>query len=127
MRAVNKILGANGSDNLSAEELVSSVLEDITGSDVDLEATLAEAGLVSIGMPLLVSMLKEAHPKVALTLKEVSECATIEDLVDCVAKFLGANEVGMENEPIGHRLTSSTRAVGRGASLRSLRSQFSTA
>lgn len=113
MRVVNRILGAKNSDDLSAEELVSSVLEDITGSDVDLEATLAEAGLVSIGLPMLISMLNEAHPKVALTLKEVADCATIQDLVDCVAKFLGANEAGMENEPIGYRLTSSSQAVGR--------------
>jgi len=123
MKAVNKILGTKSSDNLSAEELVSNVLEEITGSDLDLEATLAEAGLGSIGLPMLVSMLNEAHPEVALTLKEVSECVTIQDLVDCVAKFLTVNEAGMETEPIGRRLTSSSGRSIQGADsrLRSLR------
>merc|ERR1712217_694104 len=106
MKAMSFLSGSKADENLTAIELVTGVLEDITGSDVDLEATLAEAGLASIGIPMVVGMMNEAHPKVALTMKEVSDCKTVQDLVDGVSKFLDVIEAGMENEPPRDRLTS---------------------
>jgi len=87
------------------------VLEDLTGSQSDMDATLAEAGLASIGIPILVAMLNEAHSKVTLTMKEASDCETIQDLVDCVSKFLEWNESGMEGEPPCARMTSAKSSV----------------
>jgi len=106
MKAMSFLSGSKADENLTAAELVMGVLEDVTGSDVDLEATLAEAGLASIGIPMIVGMINEAHPKVAITMKEVSDCKTVQDLVDCVSKFLDVIEAGMENEPPRDRLTS---------------------
>merc|ERR1719203_2422513 len=97
MKAMSFLSGSKADENLTAAELVMGVLEDVTGSDVDLEATLAEAGLASIGIPMIVGMINEAHPKVAITMKEES---------DCVTKFLDVIEAGMENEPPRDRLTS---------------------
>lgn len=106
MKAISRLTGTKTDENVTAAELVTGVLEDITGSDVDLEATLAEAGLASIGIPMVVGMINEAHPKVALTMKEVSDCATVQDLVNCVSTFLDVIDAGMENEPPSNRLTS---------------------
>lgn len=105
------VFRTKAADNLTAEELVNSVLEDLTGSQSDMDATLAEAGLASIGIPILVAMLNEAHPKVTLTMKEASDCETIQDLVDCVSKFLEWNESGMEGEPPCARMTSAKSSV----------------
>merc|ERR1712061_586781 len=49
LKATNRLLRAKAADNPTAAELVASVLEDLTGSGVDMEATLAESGLASIG------------------------------------------------------------------------------
>lgn len=100
------IFRTRAADNVTAAELVTGVLEDLTGSDADVDATLAEAGLASIGIPILVAMLNEAHPKVAVTMKEASECETIQDLVDCVSKFLDSNESGFESGAPFDRVTS---------------------
>merc|ERR1712232_278404 len=106
MKAMSFLSGSKADENLTAAELVMGALEDVTGSDVDLEATLAKAGLASIGIPMIVGMINEAHPKVAITMKDVSDCKTVQDLVDCVSKFLDVIEAGMENEPPRDRLTS---------------------
>merc|ERR1712232_582862 len=111
LKLMSFVFRTKAADNLTAEELVNSVLEDLTGSRSDMDATLAEAGLASIGIPILVAMLNEAHPKVTLTMKEASDCETIQDLVDCVSKFLEWNESGMEGEPPCARMTSAKSSV----------------
>merc|ERR1712113_718126 len=124
MKAMSFLSGSKADENKTAIELVTGVLEDITGSDVDLEATLAEAGLASIGIPMVVGMMNEAHPKVALTMKEVSDCKTVQDLVDCVSKFLDVIEAGMENEPPCDRLTSRRYTTRKASELMEAREAF---
>jgi len=117
MKAVSFLTGTKANENVTAAELVTGVLEDITGSDVDLDATLAEAGLGSIGIPMVVGMINEAHAKVALTIKEASDCATVQDLVNCVAKFLDVIDAGMETQPPRDRLTSRRYTTRRASEL----------
>jgi hypothetical protein len=94
-----------GGDVESGEEVdtakvICDIIEGMTGIEPELDSTLEECGLASIGVPVLVGLLNKAFAKkgkvVSVTAKDLVEAKTIGDMVavvDTVKKLADAQGV----------------------------------
>eukprot|EP00854_Cymbomonas_tetramitiformis_P002244 gene2244-2959_t len=87
MRAWAFVFGDIVADDHDPGQLVLRAIEHITGAKVEQDLTLFEAGLASVGIPVLVAALNESNPKLDLTVQDLAECATVNDIVDLFAKW----------------------------------------
>jgi len=83
-----KISPAGEVEDRDTGELIMEVIEGMTGIEPQLDWTLEECGLASIGMPALVALLNKnfssATTKVTVAAAELVEAETIADMVDVV-------------------------------------------
>ncbi len=94
----NLIIGDIDNDKVSIEESLLVAIEDMTGFAPELDWTLDQCGLSSVGLPILAARLKEAFSTktspLNITTAALSTARTVEDLVKVLEeiKSLSASE-----------------------------------
>lgn len=70
------------------ESALCGIIEKITGIEPDLDSTLEECGLASVGVPIIVTLLNDNFSKkkqpLGLTAQDVVNARTIADMVQVV-------------------------------------------
>ena len=87
---------ANQGRELTTTEIVLNEIEQLTGSAVEPDWTLAECGLASVAGPVVINRLQNAVPGVTISLQDLVEIDTISQLADLLAEQLReANATGV--------------------------------
>merc|ERR1712190_250191 len=89
LRVTSFIFRSEEDMDLSGEELVSQVIRSLTGGKADRDATLEELGLASIGLPVFVGLLNDASKRLGLTVLEVMNCETVDELIKLIDSQIG--------------------------------------
>jgi acyl-CoA synthetase (AMP-forming)/AMP-acid ligase II len=88
----------------SPESIVRNAVKALTGveSDISLDDSFDEIGLVSVGLPILVGLINSEDKSASVTVADVANCATLRDLVSVLEKNRkvaeGAAGVGARND-----------------------------
>merc|ERR1712190_117784 len=89
LRVTSLIFRSEADRDLSGEELVNQVIRNLTGGTADPDATLEELGFASIGLPVFVGLLNDANKRLGLTVLEVMNCETVDELIKLIDSQIG--------------------------------------
>jgi len=82
------IKGEEEAEDVDIADAVCKAVEKMTGIEPDLDSTLDEVGLASVGLPVIVGMLNSTFgtkkTPMSITAAELVETETIEDMVAVV-------------------------------------------
>lgn len=82
------ISGKGEEEEVNIEAALCNIIEKITGIEPDLDSTLEECGLASVGVPIIVNLLNDNFSKkkqpLGVTAQDVVNARTIADMVKVV-------------------------------------------
>ena len=85
---INVIIFGAGEEGIAVEDALIEALEDMTGFAPQLDWTLDQCGLSSVGLPQLASRLKNAFSSktnpVSISAAQLSAARTVGDIVDVI-------------------------------------------
>ena len=83
-----------GADQKRADtaETVCDVIFQLTGSEVDPDATLEQCGLASVGLPVLVRLLTSALPGLTINATDLVAAGTLQEIADNIDMRLKHND-----------------------------------
>jgi len=98
-RKVRNLLfpGSSNTEDLTTLQLILQEVENLTGSEVEPDWTLAECGLSSVAGPVIINMLTRAVPGITISLADLMEVDTITGLADLLEtrkKNMNATGIG---------------------------------
>ncbi len=89
--AKNLIFGETDCDGVTIEESLLAAIEEMTGFTPELDWTLDQCGLSSVGLPILAARLKEAFSSktrsLNITTSALSKARTVQDLVQVLEEI----------------------------------------
>lgn len=90
---IKELLLGNDEDEVTVEEALVFAIEDMTGFAPELDWTLDQCGLSSVGLPQLANRIKNAMPKkFNMTAGQLSDAKTVGDICDVVKKAIAQAE-----------------------------------
>ena len=98
------VSGSVAIESATPESIVRNAVKALTGveSDISLDDSFDEIGLVSVGLPILVGSINSEDKSASVTVADVANCATLRDLVSALEKKRAVAEsaagVGARND-----------------------------
>lgn len=98
------VSGSVAIESATPESIVRNAVKALTGveSDISLDDSFDEIGLVSVGLPILVGLINSEDKSASVTVADVANCATLRDLVSALEKKRAVAEsaagVGARND-----------------------------